>query len=112
MSLEEKLAKLNPTKYDRRSAADILAWKDRVPELAALADWLGHPVTQQWMRGKHEEVARIQAKLSTDRTLTQAQRDQLFGEMDAHQFDLAQFRKNPAAELETIERHVDLELSA
>ena len=47
MNLEEKLANINPNSFEKRSAELIRQWKDRVPQLSALKDFINHPVAQE-----------------------------------------------------------------
>src|SRR5260221_11684947 len=98
MALLEELAKLNPNKYDKRSADLIRAWKDRVPHLDAIKDYVAHPVTQELAQTAREQIARINQKLQEEDLLLNpnrsAERAAFLGEKRAHQLYLALFTRN------------------
>lgn len=111
-NIDGKLAKLSPDRYAEPSRSIIKGWKDRVPKLIALQDWVGHPTTQEWLKMKQEAVQSIVQRLGSDDSLSEAERQRLFGEKRAHQFDISQMTRDPQGELEVISRSIEEENSS
>ncbi|MDI6820940.1 MAG: hypothetical protein QMD65_02050 [Patescibacteria group bacterium] len=82
-------------------------WKDRISQLNAQLDFIQHPVAQEWKKGKIMEIQRINSQLANNPDLSDQQRQRLFGEKKAHEFDLGYLQKDPRPELEIIEKAVD-----
>lgn len=116
LSLEEKVAQLDPEKYDMpRDKAQIREWRDRLTHLTVMKDFVTHPGAKELVEAGKQEVKRIQAKLDTDRDLLLnpnrlGERAALLAEKDTHAFYLSIFNVNPEAEIAMIEKAVDLEL--
>ena len=101
MTLEEKLNQLNPGSFEHRSAEVIKAWKDRVPHLSAIKDYVQHPITQELADEARRLIADIDAKLKTDEKLLlnpskATERAALIGEKRAHKLHLGLFTRNPS----------------
>jgi hypothetical protein len=115
MEIQEKLAKLNPNKYDQRDSATIRNWKERIPELLMQEDFINHPGTKKLAEEARGRSAAIREKLGSDRELLlnparAAERAYLIAEAEVHELYLTLFTRSSAQEIHYIEKAIDNEL--
>lgn len=102
--------RLNTTAPD--ALTQIAGWQDRMKNLQVTADWIAHPNTKALAALALEQIKGITATLGNNPHLTDAERNLLFAEKQAHFTYLAMLTADPASEIDTIEKQVSDELNS
>jgi hypothetical protein len=83
----------------------------RVSELLNEQEYIELPTTKKLMGLRRRDVVAARIKLATDRSLTDERRAALWTLIDSREWFLRMVAKNYAAELERIDRELEIELS-
>lgn len=112
-TFEEKVAALKKMHAHSHpdARAQIRAWEDDISRLKLEAEWLAHPSAGELRAALVGQMRRIESALANDETLADAERKPLFRMKDVIFALLAVLTRDPAAELQSIERSVNDELS-
>ncbi len=111
MELYDKIIKLKKEGgFGDESIKQIDAWQDRVPDLLALLDYINHPYSKKKKMDMESEMQGIDGKILNDRTMSEADRQYLYGVKETLQREIDFLSQDPRAELELIESQVDAEL--
>jgi hypothetical protein len=109
MSIHEKYAKLReafPADVEK-----INAEEERVMELLRTQEYYELPTTKRLIAMCREHIVDARMKLSTNRMLTDGQRNDLWLLIDSREWFIRMVAKNYNAELEQIDRGLEAELS-
>ena len=85
-------------------------WNDELMKLRADESFFNHPVTKQLAGIAQEMIDSIKEKLSSDETLSEIERQQLFAYKRAHEMYLSYFSHDPSEAIASLEKKVDNEL--
>jgi hypothetical protein len=85
--------------------------EQRVSELLNEQEYIELPTTKKLMGDCRREVVAARIKLATDRSLTDERRVALWTLIDSREWFLKMVAKNYAAELERIDRELEVEFS-
>ena len=88
-----------------------IAEEKHVTELLKEQEYYELPTTKRLIAFCRKDVAAARLKLGTSRALSDAQRSELWGLVDRHEWFIRMVAKDYAAELELIDRELEAELS-
>jgi hypothetical protein len=109
MSIHEKYAKLReayPDEVDKINAED-----ERMMELLKTQEYYELPTTKRLIAMCRKHIVDARMKLSTNRMLTNGQRNDLWLLVDSREWFIRMVAKNYNAEIEQIDRELEAELS-
>ena len=109
MSLHEKYAKLRELYPE--DVARIVEEEERLNTLLKDQEYYELPTTKRLIAMCRKDVATARLKLATNRTLTDAQRSELWLLVDSREWFVRMVAKDYNAELELIDRELEAELT-
>ena len=89
----------------------IFAEEKHVTELLNKQEYYELPTTKRLIGRCRKDIAAARLKLGTNRTLSDAQRSELWLLVDSHEWFIRMVAKDYAAELELIDRELEAELT-
>ena len=101
-----KLSELCP-----EDVAGIIFEEKHVTELLNEQEYYELPTTKRLIAFCRKDIAAARMKLGTNRTLSDAQRSELWQLVDSHEWFIRMVAKDYTAELEQIDRQLEAELS-
>ena len=109
MRIHETYAKLS--ELHLADVAFIIAEEMHVTELLNKQEYYELPTTKRLIASCRKDVAAARLKLGTNRTLSDAQRSELWHLVDSREWFIRMVAKDYTAELELIDRQLEAELS-
>ena len=89
----------------------IITEEKHVTELLNKQEYYELPTTRRLIAFRRKDIAAARLKLGTSRTLSDAQRSELWLLVDSHEWFIRMVAKDYAAELERIDRELEAQLS-
>lgn len=111
MTPEERLAQLKIDQYDKEDRKVLEEWRQELFKLRAEESFISHPVTKELVRMIQDQVAFIESTLATNRSLSEIERHELFGQKDAHEIYLSFLNKNPSEAIASLDKEIEEDIS-